>query len=307
MWESVELREIRVLLVLSEELHFGRTAERLGLTQSRVSQSVRELEAKLGSRLVHRTSRRVELTALGERFVPEARAAYNQLSGVLERAYDANHRMEGVLRLGLLSPPSGGGHLIEIIEAFEDRHRECRVEVKELPWTDALEPLRRGEIDLLATRLPLRQPDIVVGPVLSREPRVLAVSRSHPLAGLAEVSFERLADYEVAALDALPGSPPELVEELIPRTTPSGRPIPRAREIPRTPSELALLIARGRIVHPTTPAFAEHWGHPNLVYVPIPDMPPTRSGLAWSRRNGDPKVREFVRAARDILEASAVA
>jgi DNA-binding transcriptional LysR family regulator len=307
MWESVELREIRVILVLSEELHFGRTAERLGLTQSRVSQSLRELEAKLGSPLVHRTSRRVELTALGERFVPEARAAYDRLAGVLQRAYDAHHSLEGVLHLGLLSPPSGGGRLIAIIEAFEARLNECRVEVRELPWTDALEPLRRGEIDLLATRLPLRQPDIVVGPVLSRDTRLLAVSRGHQLAGLAEVSFEQLADYRVAALEAIPGFPPELVEELIPRTTPSGRPIPRAHEIPRTPSELALLIARGRIVHPTTPAFAEHWGHPNVVYVPIPDMPHTSSGLAWSRGNGDPKVHEFVRTAREILESTAVA
>jgi len=307
VWESIELREMRVLLVFSEELHFGRTAERLGLTQSRVSQSLRELETKLGSQLVHRTSRRVELTSLGERFVPDARTAYDRLARVLEKAYDANHSFEGVLRLGLLSPPSGGGQLIAIIEAFEARFSGCRVEVRELPWTDALEPLRRGEIDVVATRLPLRQPDIVVGPVLSRDTRLLAVSRSHELAGLAEISFEQIADYPVAALEAIPGFPPELVEELIPRTTPSGRPIRRAHEVPRTPSELALLIARGRIVHPTTRAFAEHWGHPNVVYVPIPDMPRTSSGLAWSRRNGDPKVREFVRTAGEILQPRAVA
>jgi DNA-binding transcriptional LysR family regulator len=48
MWRAVELRELRVFLVLAEELHFGRTADRLGLTQSRVSQSIRDLERKLG-------------------------------------------------------------------------------------------------------------------------------------------------------------------------------------------------------------------------------------------------------------------
>ena len=48
MWETIELREIRVFLALAEELHFGRAAERLGITQSRVSQSLRELELKLG-------------------------------------------------------------------------------------------------------------------------------------------------------------------------------------------------------------------------------------------------------------------
>ena len=70
MWQTVELREIRVFLTLTEELHFGRTAERLGLTQSRVSQTLRALERSLGDRLVDRTSRRVTLTPAGERLTP---------------------------------------------------------------------------------------------------------------------------------------------------------------------------------------------------------------------------------------------
>src|SRR5215218_5320543 len=71
MWSTVELREIKLFMALAEELHFGRTAERLQLTPSRVSQTLRDLEAKLGGRLVHRTSRHVELTARGERFREE--------------------------------------------------------------------------------------------------------------------------------------------------------------------------------------------------------------------------------------------
>ena len=59
MWRTVELRELRLFNTLAEELHFGRTAERLQVTPSRVSQSLRALEQKLGSPLVHRTSRRV--------------------------------------------------------------------------------------------------------------------------------------------------------------------------------------------------------------------------------------------------------
>ena len=62
MWSTVELREIRVFLMLAEELHFGRTAERLQLTSSRVSQILQDLETKLGGQLVYRTSRHVELT-----------------------------------------------------------------------------------------------------------------------------------------------------------------------------------------------------------------------------------------------------
>ena len=62
---EVELREIETFLVLTEELHFGRTAERLYLSQSRVSQTIRSMETSLGGRLFERTSRQVRLTPLG--------------------------------------------------------------------------------------------------------------------------------------------------------------------------------------------------------------------------------------------------
>ena len=69
MWQTVELREMRLFLTLAEELHFGRTAETLQLTPSRVSQSLRALEDKLGAQLLFRTSRRVRLTPFGVRFL----------------------------------------------------------------------------------------------------------------------------------------------------------------------------------------------------------------------------------------------
>jgi DNA-binding transcriptional LysR family regulator len=72
MWETLELRELRVFLTLAEELHFARTAERLSLTPSRVSQMIRTLEARVGAKLFARTSRRVKLTTLGEELQRQA-------------------------------------------------------------------------------------------------------------------------------------------------------------------------------------------------------------------------------------------
>src|SRR5215207_65385 len=103
MWQTIELREIRVFLALADELHFGRAAERLGLTQSRVSQSLRELEHKLGERLVHRTSRRVALTAAGERFLADVGPVHAQLVAVLQGASQA-----ATLRIGLLTSITAG-------------------------------------------------------------------------------------------------------------------------------------------------------------------------------------------------------
>src|SRR5215469_8151603 len=148
MWRTTELREIRVFLVLAEELHFGRTAERLGLTQSRVSQTLRALETRLGDRLVDRTSRSVALTAAGERLRAELEPAYAQLLDVLEGFARSRDAPAGVIRLGVTYPAAASPDLLRAIDLFEKRYRRCRVEITELPFRHRLEPLRRGDIDL---------------------------------------------------------------------------------------------------------------------------------------------------------------
>jgi DNA-binding transcriptional LysR family regulator len=301
MWSAVELREITLFITLAEECHFGRAAERLRLTPSRVSQTLRQLEAKLGGELLSRTSRRVALTPLGEQLLAEVRPPYEQLLAALERTYAGNRKLEGTLRLGLLAASSGGPHLAAIVEAFERQHPECEVAVSEIFFTDPLGPLRRGEIDLMATRLPIRQPDLVVGPTLAVEPRVVAVAADHPLAHHERVSIEAIADYWIAPIT---DSPKELVDAAMPRKTPGGRQIRRLARRPRTPHELTASIALGRIVHLTVPSFAEYYGQPGITYVPISDMPPQKSGLVWRRRASEPRLREFLRVAREVLAAS---
>ena len=182
MWQTIELREIRVFLTLAEELHFGRTAERLGLTQSRVSQTLRALEASLGDRLVNRTSRRVSLTPAGGRLCGELKPAYAELLNVLARFSRASQAVAGVVRIGVSYAGAISPELLQVIEVFETQHRESKVQIVELPYRERHAPLRRGEVDLMVTRLPIDQSDLVVGPVVSREPRVLAVARDHPLA-----------------------------------------------------------------------------------------------------------------------------
>ena len=75
----MDIREIEAFLAVAEELHFGRTAERLGVSPGRVSQLIAALEQRLGRRLVLRSSRTVELSAAGEQFLAEARVGYRQL------------------------------------------------------------------------------------------------------------------------------------------------------------------------------------------------------------------------------------
>jgi DNA-binding transcriptional LysR family regulator len=287
VWETIELRELRVFFALCEELHFGRTAERLSLTQSRVSQTLRDLEAKVGAELFFRTSRRVSLTTSGERFRAGLEPRYLALLAGLEAAGSATERMMGPLRVGLLSPTSGGPHLTEAIKQFEQLHPDVEVKVV--------------EIDLMACRLPLHEKDLIVGPLLSREPRVLAIAKDHPLATRDHVSTEDLADYTVAPIEGLPD---EMLEALVPSRSRSGRPIPRLDSPPAAVGEVTSLIARGRIVHPTVPAFAEYFGHPGIVYVPITDLPESTTALV-SLKGAGRAVREFRAVATRVLEAAA--
>jgi DNA-binding transcriptional LysR family regulator len=298
MWSAVELREIRVFLTLAEELHFGRTAERLQMTSSRVSQVLRDLEGKLGAQLVHRTSRRVRLTARGERLRGELVGVYGQLVGVLERAHDQSDELTGTLRIGLLTPVADGPHLPAIIARFERRHPECGVWLGRAPYGDAL----------LASWLPHGQPDIVVGPTLTREALFLGVAQDHPLAGRKAVSIEQVADYRVVPMEEV--QPEELVEAWIPRKTPGGRTIARlrvpfaqmAREDPgELRSRISWWIRTGEIVHPAMEPTAAIHG-PGIAWVPISDMAPLRSALVWPRGAHDLKLREFIRVAREVLQ-----
>jgi DNA-binding transcriptional LysR family regulator len=296
MWEHVELREIRVFLALCEELHFGRTADRLQLSQTRVSQIVQELERKLGAQLFERSSRRVGISAAGRGLRDELAPAYGELADVLSRAYAANGAVAGVLRLGVYST-AGGPRLIDLVRTFEARHPECEVQISDMGWEDTLGPLQRGEIDLLAMRLPIERPEIVVGPILTSQPRMLAVARDHPLARRSSVTLEDVADYRVARLDGLPR---EMVAALIPAHAPSGRPIRRLRRPIRRQDDLTALIALGRIVHPTGTTFATRYGHPDIVYVPLAGMPPCRSALLWRRGSADARVAAFAGDARAV-------
>lgn len=195
---DIELRELRLFLALAEELHFGRTAERLGLTTSRASQTLRALERKLGGRrLFDRTSRVVTLTAAGLALHDELAPLVTGLDNTLTRAR-ARAGGPGMIRLGVLNAASGTLVLNEAITLFEAAHEGAAVRLVATPLNDRLGPLRRREVDLSVTRLPLDQPDIVIGPLLSQDdPRVVMVAIDHPLAGRRDVSVEDFADYPV--------------------------------------------------------------------------------------------------------------
>jgi DNA-binding transcriptional LysR family regulator len=296
---EIDLRELRLFLVLAEELHFGRTADRLGVTTSRVSQTVRTLERKLGNQqLFRRTSRTVSLTEAGRELYAELSPAVAGIDQVLRRA-----RARGtgplVVRVGLLNAASGVAVLSKAIERFEAAHPGATVQLTTTPSDDRLGPLRRREVDLVVTRLPLDQPDITVGPVLSAaDQRVVMVGRTHPLATRTDLSVEDLVGHDVRRPH---GVPAELAEATCPLRTPSGRPIRFVDAPVEDNAELLYLLARGRLVHPTVAPFAQHFQHPDVLAIPLLDLPPSACALAELRDDEVPARDAFSVIVRQLL------
>jgi DNA-binding transcriptional LysR family regulator len=107
MWRDVELRELRIFLVLADELHFGRTAERLGISQPGVSEAVRVLESRLGVKVFDRTSRRVRLTSAGEGLRRSLVPALAGLDEALTQTSELSRAVRGLLRIGFVLTTEG--------------------------------------------------------------------------------------------------------------------------------------------------------------------------------------------------------
>lgn len=103
----MELRDIEIFLALAEELHFGRTAERLHITPSRVSHVIKKQERRIGAPLFERTSRTVRLTAVGERLYQTLQPAYQRIIDGVEEVTAAVGDARGTLTLGSMGPQAG--------------------------------------------------------------------------------------------------------------------------------------------------------------------------------------------------------
>lgn len=290
-----DLHEVRVFLALADELHFGRAAQRLTLTPSRVSQVISKLERSLGGRLFERTSRSVRLTPFGERFLASVRPAYQELEAALNGVRELAAGTAASLRVGFTSTVDGPA-LSRLTEAFQARHPGCRVSMHEVPVCDPYAPLRRDEVDVVANWLVIRDTDLAAGPAIAYYDRVLAVSRRHRLAGRAWVSLDDLGEETIA--DPPPSFPAGLIDELFPPRTPSGRPIRRVR-VPRSPYEIIARVASGEIVQ-LTMAHLTFLRRDDLALVPVRDLAPMPLGLISARNRMNAGVRALAEIARSL-------
>jgi DNA-binding transcriptional LysR family regulator len=290
----VELRDIEIFLALAEELHFGRTAERLHVSQARVSQSIKQQERRIGGALFERTSRSVRLTPLGERLRDRLRTGYDEIMAGVEEAAASARGHAGTLNVGAFD--THHRQIAAVLDLFRQRHPQCELRLREILPVDPFAGLRAGWVDVAMLWLPIREPDIAVGPELFTEPMVLCVAPDHPLAGRDQVTLEDLGDYPVIYPD---GPIPDYVWESHTRSvTPSGRPIVRGLPVASL-AEALTVISGGAVVSPIGMESAETRVRHDVTFIPIADQPPLRYAPGWRSSNETPLVRAFLQAAAD--------
>jgi DNA-binding transcriptional LysR family regulator len=289
----VERHELAAFLTLAEELHFGRTAEKLGVTPGRVSQIIQKLERRIGTPLFERSSRRAELTVVGKTLREDLEPHYRGIQEAVDRAVAAGRGITGRLRVGYLGPLAGG-LVLEISRSFRARMPECEVQIRESTIADPCRPLREGEVDVMLTQFPVLEEGLVQGPLLVSEGRVLAVSSRHPFARRAGVSLEDVARDKTFGPGGTP--PRDWAESHLPQRTPKGLPIERRHSV-FTFQELLTLIAAGEGICPVAAHNVRYNLRPDIAYIPMTDAPPFEFGLVWVGRNETATVRAFARAA----------
>jgi len=192
MSQMIELRAWRQFLAVAEELHFGRAAARLHMTQPPVTQAIAQLEKALEVRLFDRNRRRVVLTPAGEALLPEARELLARAQALPARARAAAAGEVGRVRLAFVST-IGFERLPAWVRDFRAGSPQVALELVEATGDVQLEALARGEIDagLMLHSPGFAPPGLQRLPVAS-EPLVLALPAQHPLARGKTVPLEQV-------------------------------------------------------------------------------------------------------------------
>lgn len=284
----MELYEIEGFLAVAEHLHFGRAAEQLRVSPSRVSQTIGQLERRVGAPLFERTTRRVALTRIGEQLLSDLRPGHEQIQQAIRRAVTAGRGFDGTLTVGFIG--AAAGQLCHATAAkFRAEHPQTEVHIRDAQLADGLRWFTQG-FDMVLVSRPIDEPGLAHGPAIITEPRVLAVSTEHPLAQRDSIGLEDLA--EVLLLQVPDTVPRSWIEDHSPSHTPSGRLIPHGRLI-RTFQEVLACIGAGEGAFLCGAQVTRFYQRPDIAFVPLRDTPPMEWGFAWRACDETARIRAF--------------
>ncbi|GGO76117.1 LysR family transcriptional regulator [Nocardioides deserti] len=278
----METRELRYFVAVAEELHFGRAAERLGIAQPPLSRAIRQLERRLGTPLLHRTSRSVTLTAAGAVLLHEARAALDAVEAAEQRTRRAAVASTGRPTIVLASKAGASRELLaKLLDVYAAEPGAVHVDVALCGPGEQQRLLRTGRADVAILHAPYDDLSGLDAEELVTETQVVILPSGHPLTAARVL---RMAD--LAGID-LP----------VPRWPgPDGRhpdgPGPEVRDH----TQLLQLISLGRTYF-LAPESARSELRDDVVAVPVLDAPSITTVVAWPPHSRSQAVAQLVRTA----------
>ncbi|MCP5159498.1 MAG: hydrogen peroxide-inducible genes activator [Gammaproteobacteria bacterium] len=195
----VTLQELRYLVAVAEEQHFGRAAELCHVTQSTLSIQLKKLEDQLNVILFDRSQPQATPTPVGREIIAQARLVLEEAHRVQAIALRGLDPMQGVLRVGVI--PTLGPYLIpHLLLPIHAAYPKLRMFLREDLTDHLLRQLRSGELDLLLMALPVRREGLETL-TLFAEPFQVALPAGHPLTERDQIEESDLSDYEILLLE----------------------------------------------------------------------------------------------------------
>ena len=298
----VELRLWRQFITVAEELHFGRAAQRLHMTQPPLTQAVANIERQLGVRLFDRTKRSVKLTATGQALLPEARELLARAQALPAHARAAAHGELGRLRLAFVSTV-GFGLLPQWVRAFRALHPQVEFELTEATGDVQLRSLERGDAD---AGFMLHSPGFAPAGLehlrIAREPLVLALPDQHPLATSRTLPLKAVLEEPLVIFPRR--IVPSLHDAVFGLYHASGRE-PRIAQEAIQMQTIVNLVSAGLGVA-WVPESVQQFQRPGVIYRQIAgkaaqQVPGCETSLVWPAAARQPTLERFVEFARRQL------
>ncbi|MYW70108.1 LysR family transcriptional regulator [Streptomyces sp. SID8379] len=277
----MELRTLRYFVAVAEELHFGRAAARLHMSQPPLSRAIRRLETEVGAELFDRSPAGVSLTAVGTVLLQEARDLLGQAERMRVRVAAAAGTAS--LTVGLLGD-SADPDVRRLAADYRLRHPHVEVRIRETGLADPTCGLHAGLVDIALTRAPFDQTGLEVREL--RADRVGALLRAD----------DRLADRDAVRLADLADRRwfvfPEGTDPVWQSYWNGGE--PREGPVVRAVQECRQAVLWNGTVGMT---LLTHEAGEGLAVVPLIDMEPSRAVVAWNAGDPNPLVRSFAETA----------
>jgi len=291
---TIETRQLRYFIAVAEENHFGRAADRLRIAQPPLSQQIKQLEQSLGTPLITRTTRSMQLTPAGEILLSRGRRIIDELDALEKTISRVGEGLEGLVKVGFTGAATYG-IMPNVVRETAKKFPGLELEVSgELLTPGLVSGLENHQYDVAILRPPVVSSD-VTHLVVKSERLVAAVPAQSDLANRDELSMSDFNGRDFVSYPANSAVAQALTASWLRQKT-----VPVITQSVSETSTLLSLVAAGVGIS-LVPESATSIQIGGTVYVPVKDAPQAQLAIAWRKNEASPAVLKFIPFLEDVM------